>query len=184
MAEAVRGQAAVTAAKDIFIIAGPNGAGKTTFAKSFLPREGGCLTFINADYIAQGLSPLDPDLAAIRAGKLMLREMARLVEQGDSFTFETTLSGLIYSRMIPKWKSKGYTITLIFLRLESEEMAARRVRFRVSQGGHSIPEADIRRRFSKGLKNLEEIYTRLADHWYIYDNSGAEPVLMAQGRNQ
>ena len=96
--------------KRIVIIAGPNGAGKTTFAREFLPNEANCPTFVNADLIAAGLSPFAPELAAFKAGRLMLEEIAAYVKRGDSFAFETTLSGLSYAQMIPVWRSSGYTV--------------------------------------------------------------------------
>ena len=170
-------------AKDILIIAGPNGAGKTTFARTFLPGEGGCLTFINADYIAQGLSPLAPELGAIRAGKLMIKEIDRMLEKGESFTIETTLSGLVYARKIPQWQALGYTVTLIFLRLPSSEAALKRVWFRVAQGGHAIPVGDVTRRFAKGLHNFEEKYKFLVNKWFLFDNSGEVPLLLEEGSN-
>lgn len=131
--------------RKIVIIAGPNGAGKTTFAQEFLPREAGCPDFINADLIAKGLSPFAPEKAAIQAGKLMLREIDRRVAARESFAFETTLSGLNYARHIPRWRKAGYHVKLIFLGLPTAEIAIARVRARVIQGGHDIPEAVIRR---------------------------------------
>lgn len=116
--------------KRIVIIAGPNGAGKTTFAKSFLPNEAGCPDFINADLIAQGLSPFAPEKVAIRAGKLMLEEIFRRVDVGYSFAFETTLSGFSYARHIPRWRKSGYHVKLLFLKLPSAELAVARVRMR------------------------------------------------------
>lgn len=169
--------------KGILIIAGPNGAGKTTFARTFLPREGGCLTFINADYIAQGLSPLAPELGAVRAGKLMIKEIDRMLERGESFTIETTLSGLVYARKIPHWRALGYSVTLIFLSLPSSEAALERVRFRVAQGGHAIPDDDVKRRFVKGLHNFEEKYKVLVNKWFLFDNSSELPRLIGEGSN-
>lgn len=167
--------------KRIVIIAGPNGAGKTTFAESFLPNEAGCPDFINADLIARGLSPFAPVKAAIRAGKLMLEEIFRRVEEGRSFAFETTLSGLNYARHIPRWQKAGYHVKLVFVSLSSPELAVARVKVRVQQGGHDIPEAVIRRRFDVGLRNFEEVYRALVDTWVVYDNSGESPVFSKSG---
>lgn len=136
--------------KKIIIIAGPNGAGKTTFAREFLPKEAGCLLFVNADLIAAGLSPFDPGVAEIRAGRLMLEEIRSHVQKGESFAFETTLSGRQFARMIPKWQEIGYRVKLVFLRLESVDIAIKRVRVRVRQGGHNIPKDVIYRRFEAG----------------------------------
>ena len=139
----------------IIIIAGPNGAGKTTFAEEFLPHEANCPIFVNADLIAAGLAPFDPDGVAIKAGRLMLQEIFRHVRRRDSFAFETTLSGRMYARHIPVWQKKGYTVKLFFLRLDSPELAIARVRQRVKEGGHNVPEDTIRRRFTAGLRNFE-----------------------------
>src|SRR5256885_5762660 len=124
--------------KKIIIIAGPNGAGKTTFARAFLPYEAGCPHFINADLIAAGLSPFAPDRAAIRAGRIMLDEISRSAVQGDNFAFETTLSGLAYARRIALWRSEGYTVKLILLKLASVEEAVARVAMLVRQGRHDV----------------------------------------------
>lgn len=170
--------------KRIVIIAGPNGAGKTTFARSFLPNEADCPDFINADLIAQGLSPFAPEKAALRAGKLMLAEIFRRVDSGQSFAFETTLSGLSYARHIPRWRKEGYHVKLVFLSLPSPELAVARVKSRVQQGGHDIPEKVIRRRFAAGLRNFERIYRALAGGWALYDNSGPGPQLVSIGENK
>jgi predicted ABC-type ATPase len=167
--------------KRIVIIAGPNGAGKTTFALEFLPNEAGCPVFVNADLIAAGLSPFAPDLAAIKAGRLMLEAIAEHAAKSESFAFETTLSGRIYARRIPRWQGAGYHVSLIFLGLISPEISMARVKERVQQGGHDVPEAAIRRRFAAGLQNFREIYRDLVDVWFYYDNSDKEPVLLDWG---
>lgn len=167
----------------IIIIAGPNGAGKTTFAREFLPYEAQCPDFINADLIAAGLSPFNPEAAALRAGRLMLEEMAARIAQARSFAFETTLSGSAYARQIPDWRNGGYHVKLVFLSLPSAEMAVARVAARVEQGGHSIPEAVIRRRFETGLRNFHEVYKPLVDAWTLYDNSDTSPVLIDRQEN-
>lgn len=164
--------------KKIIIIGGPNGAGKTTFARAFLPEEAHCPRFINADLIAAGLSPFAPEAAAVKAGRLMLREIADCVETGESFAFETTLSGLAYLRHIREWRALGYHVSLFFLTLPSEDMAIARVAERVRQGGHSIAEAVIRRRFIAGRRNFEVYYRNAVDAWVCYDNAGDEPVLV------
>jgi predicted ABC-type ATPase len=166
--------------KRILIIAGPNGAGKTTFATEFLPKEADCPIFVNADLIAKGLSPFHPELAAIRSGRIMLEQIRAHAERGESFSFETTLSGLGYARMIPCWQGWGYQVKLFFLRLPSPEMAIARVRQRVLEGGHDVPEAVIRRRFDKGWHNYEHKYRELVDEWALYDNSESRPVLLAE----
>ncbi len=160
---------------------GPNGAGKTTFAQEFLPHEIGLLDFINADLIARGLSPFAPEAAALQAGKIMLSEIARRVEDAESFAFETTLSGLSYARHIPRWQQRGYHVKLIFVSLPSAEAAVARVRMRVVQGGHHVPEETVRRRFAAGLQNFVKIYQELVDEWELYDNSGDVPRLLDLG---
>lgn len=168
----------------IIMIAGPNGAGKTTFARSFLPEEARCPRFINADLIAAGLSPFAPESAAIRAGRLMLEEIAACVRRGESFGFETTLSGLAYLRHVAQWRALGYHIALFFLALPNAETAIARVSERVRQGGHSIPEAVIRRRFAAGLQHFDQDYKSRVNTWAKYDNAGTEPVLMEWGENR
>lgn len=169
--------------KHAIIIAGPNGAGKTTFAREFLPHEAECPTFINADLIAQGLSPFRPEVVAVRAGRLMLEMIADCVRRGESFAIETTLSGRTYAQMIPEWKRAGYLVTIFFLELPSEELAVQRVADRVAQGGHNIPDVVIRRRFTAGKQNFLSLYKPLANAWRHYDNSGEEPVLLSSSED-
>ena len=164
--------------KKIIIIAGPNGAGKTTFARSFLPAEAQCPRFINADLIAAGLSPFAPEAAAIKAGKLMLKEIDDAVTNEGSFAFETTLAGLAYVQHIRRWRESGYHVKLFFLRLPTAEAAIARVAARVRQGGHNIPEDVVRRRFDAGLRNLDRAYKAAVDAWAVYDNSGEQPILL------
>jgi predicted ABC-type ATPase len=168
----------------IVIIAGPNGAGKTTFARSFLPEEAECRDFINADLIAAGLSPFDPSSVAIRSGRLMMEEIKSRVRQRRSFSFETTLSGLTYLRLIRQWQRAGYRVKIVFLRLPSPDLAVARVRTRVAQGGHDVPESVVRRRFEAGLRNFNNRYKKLADSWVLYDNSGVKPVFIETGVGQ
>jgi len=169
--------------KKILIIAGPNGAGKTTFATEFLPNEAHCPIFINADLIAAGLNPSRPDLAAIQAGRLMLRMIRDCVKRKEDFAFETTLSGHGYARLIPLWQRDGYLIKLFFLRLPTPEMAIARVRQRVIEGGHNVPEQTVRRRFNSGWNNFNSIYRNLVDEWVIYENSGDTLTLLSE-KNQ
>ena len=163
------------------IIAGPNGAGKTTFAREFLPAEAECPHFVNADLIAAGLSPFAPELVAVRAGRIMLDQIHEHVRKGESFAFETTMSGRIYLQLIPSWQTQGYIVKLFFLQLPSSEMAVARVRQRVAAGGHNVPEEVIWRRFDAGLRNFEQLYKPLVDEWVLYDNSGEEPIRLDEG---
>lgn len=167
----------------VIVIAGPNGAGKTTFARSFLPAEAALPRFINADLIAAGLAPFAPESAAIRAGRLMLEEMARCVRHGESFAIETTLSGLGYMRHIAQWRVLGYQVSLIFLTLPHAEAAIARVAERVRQGGHDIAEPIVRRRFAAGLRNFKQHYRKAVNDWALYDNAGDAPVLLDWGEN-
>ncbi len=154
----------------IIIIAGPNGAGKTTFAWEYLPNEAECPTFINADLLAAGLDPLQPERAAFRAGRMMLEMIDACVQRGENFAFETTLSGRGYARMIPRWQEQGYWVKLYYLTLPSPETAIERVRQRVAMGGHHIPDDIIRRRFHASRHNFQNIYRDLVDGWEIWEN--------------
>jgi predicted ABC-type ATPase len=170
--------------KRILILAGPNGAGKTTFAREFLPDEAQCPTFVNADLIAAGLSPFRPELAAMRAGRLMLELIGDLVARGESFAFETTLGDRGYVRRIAEWKNGGYHVTILFLALPSADTAIQRVRWRVAQGGHAIPDEVIRRRFKAGRGNFETLYKLQVDAWALYDSSDDAPVLLDWAENR
>lgn len=170
------------APKRIVVIAGPNGAGKTTFANEFLAREAGVRAFVNADFIAWGLSPFDPVSPAGDAGRLMLREIQVRAQRGESFAFEMTLAGRAPLRWIRDWRRCGYHVTLFYLRLASAELAIGRVRARVEQGGHDVPESVIRRRFAKSLSNFVNLYRPVVDRWAVYDNSGTRPRLIEEGR--
>jgi len=167
--------------KSIVIFAGPNGAGKTTFARAFLAQAH--VHFINADLIAAGLSPFAPEPMALRAGRLMLEEIVTNVARNESFAFETTLSGMGWLRHIRQWRAQGWHIALHFLALKNVDTAIDRVAIRVRQGGHSIPEAVIRRRFTAGLRNFEQHYKHAVNKWFYYDNSANEPMLLTSGEN-
>ena len=163
------------------MIAGPNGAGKTTFAKDYLPHEARCLNFVNADLIAAGLAPFQPETASVQAGRIMLLEIDRRIQERTSFAFETTLSGRSYAHAIPQWQSLGYEVELIFLWLRNVRLAHHRVDSRVRLGGHSIPPDVIERRFEAGWKNFQFLYRPIVDCWRLYDNSDAIPILLEQG---
>src|SRR5262245_28094392 len=157
--------------REIIIIAGPNGAGKTSFANEFLPSTEG-LVFVNADEIARSLAnePLSQVQRDLRAGRLMLQEIERLVSERAEFMFETTLASLTYAARIPEWRANGYHVGLVYLRLPSIEASLARVQRRVAAGGHGIPEDIIRRRFTRSLECLEQRYKPIVDEWYIYDS--------------
>jgi len=182
----LEGNEALTAkvsSKKIIIIAGPNGAGKTTFARSFLPAEAQLPRFINADLIAAGLAPFAPETAAIKAGRLMLKEIEHCARRGESFAFETTLSGMGYLHHIARWRAQDYRVSLFFLTLPNVDTAIARVAERVRQGGPDIPEPVIRRRFAAGWNNFHQHYRRAVDDWAAYDNAGTEPALREWGEN-
>jgi predicted ABC-type ATPase len=165
---------------NLYIIAGPNGSGKTTFVKRFLPFYVDCLNFVNADLIASGLAPFSPEVAAVKAGKLMLEEIERYRNQRVDFAFETTLAGRSYLKFFKEIKKEGYQIHLFFLWIRSSELALRRVKERVSMGGHDVPAQTILRRFARGLSNLFRLYRPLLDSWIVFDNSGDLPIVIAQ----
>lgn len=168
-----------TTTPHLYIIAGPNGAGKTTFAREFLPHYAECYEFINADLIAEGLSPFAATTAAFRAGRLMLEQIRLLGQRRLDFAFETTLSGKSYLPLLQKLKKEGYSLHLFYLWLPSVDLALARVADRVRLGGHNVPEAIVRRRFSKGLRNLFQLYRPLLNSWVILDNSTAAPRIIA-----
>ncbi len=165
----------------ILIIAGPNGAGKTTFAEEFLPKEAGCPRFINADMIAAGLSPFQPEKLAIKAGRLMIRQMEEYIEKKVSFSFETTLSAKRYARLIPQWQKSGYMVKIFFLRLNSPELAIARVSQRVREGGHFVPDEIVIRRFYQGWENYQNLYRPIVNEWSVYDNSTGRLILLEEG---
>lgn len=160
-----------------YIIAGPNGAGKTTFALRYLPFFTNCDNFVNADMIADGISPINPEKMQITASRIFLKELVGKIESHEDFSFETTLSGRSYLKLVKGLKQKGWNIVLFYLWIPNKEFSAKRVQLRVSQGGHDIPSEAIKRRYRKSLHNLE-LYSKLCDMTYCYDNSGLEPELI------
>lgn len=166
--------------KNLYIIAGCNGAGKTTASYTILPEIVECKEFVNADEIAKGLSPFQPEKVSFEAGRIMLNRINELLEENESFAFETTLSTKSYKNKILKAKEQGYTITLLFFWLENIELAKERVETRVKEGGHNIPKDVIERRYLKGIKNLFEIYLEIVDGTLIFDNSYGKHELIAQ----
>jgi len=165
---------------NLFIVAGPNGAGKSTFMQEFLPKEVQCAEFVNADLIAAGLSPFAPERAAFAAGRIMLNRLRELMSKGVDFSFETTLSGRGYVPLLQQCRAAGYRIRLDFLWVPKLDITRNRVKQRVVQGGHNIPEDVQQRRFQLGLRNLITLYRPLLDEWRLYDNSGDYPELVVQ----
>lgn len=166
----------------LYIIAGCNGAGKTTASMVVLPEILNCKEFVNADEIAKGLSPFNPEEVAIEAGKLMLKRIDLLLSKRETFAIETTLATRSYATLVKRAKELGYTVILLFFWLPSPEMAERRVAQRVASGGHSIPKNIIHRRYWTGLQNLFNIFAHIVDYWSLYDNSNT--MLPIVDRNQ
>ena len=164
--------------KRLFIIAGCNGAGKTTASFNILPDLLNCREFVNADEIARGLSPFQPESVSIEAGRLMLKRINELIKTRQDFSFETTLATKTFVHTIEQARSNRYHISLIFFWLDSTELAKDRVRKRVSEGGHNIEDDVIERRYRAGIKNLFQIYSNKVDSLFIYDNSGIESELI------
>lgn len=169
--------------KNVYIIAGPNGSGKTTFAKKFLPDYAKCQNFVNADLIAQGLSPFFPRAAAIKAGRLVLEQIRNLAEKNVDFAFETTLAGKSYIPFLKELKRKGYSINIFFLWIPNTELALSRIKDRVASGGHDVPAIDVRRRFQRGIYNFLAYYRQLADTWLLFNNADAVSQLIAREKN-
>ena len=164
----------------LYIIAGCNGAGKTTASFTILPEVLGCKEFINADEIAKGLSPFQPESVAMQAGRIMLARMDELLQKGEIFAFETTLATKSYKQKIEWAQANGYEVTLLFFWLRSVTMAKERVAQRVAEGGHSIPTETIERRYHNGIANLFAIYMDMVDICYIFDNSEGERTPIAK----
>lgn len=167
--------------KNLYIISGPNGAGKTTASYTVLPKILNCKEFVNADEIARGLSPFNPDGMAIEAGKLMLKRIDELLQKEESFSIETTLSTRSYFKLVETAHQEGYNVTLLYFWLESPEQAIERVAERVSKGGHDIPKDVIIRRYWAGLNNLFDIYMPIVDSWILVNNSQTPRIIVALG---
>lgn len=166
--------------KNLYIIAGCNGAGKTTASFTILPEIIDCKEFVNADEIAKGLSPFQPEKVAFEAGRIMLNRINELLDSNESFAFETTLSTRSYKLKVEQAKLNGYTTTLLFFWLQNVDLAKERVKIRVSEGGHNIAPDVIERRYMKGIKNLFNIYLPIVDGAFLFDNSFGKHELIAQ----
>lgn len=169
---------------NLYIIAGPNGAGKTTFAKEFLPIYAKCRNFVNADLIAQGLAPFAPELAGIKAGRILLEQIRSLSMQRADFAFESTLSGKSYLPFLKNLKAKGYIIHIFFLWVPNINLALGRIKGRVAEGGHDVPPQDVKRRFKRSFSNFNNIYKATADYWSIIDNSVIPPNVIVRSRGK
>lgn len=165
----------------VLVIAGPNGAGKSTSAPLLVHQTAGIDRYLNADAIARGFSPFQPDLSAIAAGRLMIAHMNELRQTRQSFAIETTLAGVRLADHLGDLRANGYRVHLFYLWLPSADVAVTRVRQRVALGGHSIPEDTIRRRYFRSLRNLFKIYQPTVDSWRVFDNARTTPTLIARG---
>jgi predicted ABC-type ATPase len=164
----------------VVVLGGPNGAGKSTAAPEILRDVLSVTEYVNADVIAAGLSGLDPDGAAVAAGRVMLTRLRELAHQRAAFAFETTLASRSFASWIDDLRTHGYHFRMIYLWLPNADVAVARVRQRALLGGHSVPEATIRRRYERGLRNLFDLYLPLADSWVLYDGSSTRgPRLVA-----
>ncbi|MDD3875181.1 MAG: zeta toxin family protein [Bacteroidales bacterium] len=169
--------------QNLYIIAGPNGAGKTTASFTVLPEMLNCKEFVNADEIAKGISPFQPESVAIDAGRIFLKRIQELIKLKKDFGFETTLSTKSYVNTIRQAKLTGYNITMVFFWLNSPKLATERVKSRVEAGGHNIPQDVIARRYLSGIKNLFHLYIPISDYWMVIDNSSNPFCLVADGNS-
>jgi predicted ABC-type ATPase len=167
--------------KYLYVIAGCNGAGKTTASFTVLPEILACKEFVNADEIAKGLSPFQPESVSFEAGRIMLGRINTLLLQNHNFSFETTLATKSYKEKILEAQQRGFQVVLLFFWLRSPELAIERVKLRVSEGGHNIPEEVIRRRYFRGIVNLFEKYIGVCDEWIVADNSELKYKIIAEG---
>lgn len=168
--------------KNLYIISGCNGAGKTTASYTVLPEILDCREFVNADEIARGLSPFNPQGVTIEAGRLMLQRIEELLERNATFSIETTLATRSYLNLVHRAQRQSYRVSLLYFWLNSPELAMQRVAERVSKGGHDIPETVIRRRYKAGMNNLFKLFMPAVDYWAIYDNSSVDRIKIATGR--
>ena len=163
----------------MFILAGANGSGKSTISKVLLPTEH--IVYVNPDDIARELNPSNPSAARIEAGKETLRRIDLLLEKGDSFAIESTLSGNMYVKVLERAKSLGYETTIAYVFVDSPEVCIARIAARVQSGGHFVPDEDVRRRYVRSKENFVRVYIPLVNHWMLYYNGGTDIVLAAHG---
>jgi predicted ABC-type ATPase len=167
---------------NLYIISGCNGAGKTTASFTILPEMLDCKEFVNADEIAKGLSPFQPESVSFHAGRIMVERIDELLNSGVDFAFETTLTTLSYLNTIKAAKEKGYSINLLYFWLNDVNLAIERVKIRVSEGGHNIPEETIRSRYFRGIYNLSNKFIGLCDFWIVINNSSRPYTFVSEGQ--
>jgi len=170
-----------TATPSVIVLAGPNGAGKTSAAPALLRDILGVVEFVNADTIAQGLAAFSPERVTLEAGAILLGRLHELAAQRRSFAFETTLAGRSFAPWLAELVRGGYEFHLLFLWLQSADLAVQRVADRARQGGHDVPQQTVRRRYAAGLKNFFRLYQRLATTWRLYDNSSTAGMRLIAG---
>lgn len=166
--------------KEVIIIAGSNGVGKTTWSGEFLADHPD-FTFLNADNVAKEIAPEDPEGNALAAGRIFLRSVSEMIEQGRPFLLESTLSGHYLVRLIEKLRKNGYSVRIVFLFVDSTETVKIRIRGRVKKGGHFVPDADVERRFLRGRRKFWTVYRTLVDSWELFYNEGPEFLRVAGG---
>lgn len=169
---------------NLYIIAGCNGAGKTTASYTVLPEILNCREFVNADNIAAGISPFNPEAVAVEAGRIMLQRVAELLADGQDFALETTLATRSYVGLVKDAQKRGYKVTLLYFWLSSPQMARERVAERVENGGHHIPDEVVERRYYKGISNLFKLFIPICDVWMVIDNSIREMAIIARGEQK
>ena len=167
---------------NLYIIAGCNGAGKTTASYSVLPEALECHTFVNADEIARGLSPFEPEAVAIQAGRIMLQRIDDLLVRGQDFAFETTLSAKSYIQTVKKAQAFNYYVTVVYFWLDSPQLAIERIQKRVAEGGHHVPNDVVIRRYKRGLINFFNLYLPICDYWMLINNSVKPSETIAEGK--
>lgn len=167
------------AGKELTVVGGANGAGKTTFAVEYASRHN-CL-YLGADAIAAELRPDAPGLVPVAAGEELTRRLTAALSRNDTIVLESTLAGRTLPHVIGSARNNGFTITIVYLFLDSPDTCVERVKERVQKGGHSVPESDVRRRFHRSIRNFWRLYRPLADHWLLIYNSGNQPLDVAAG---
>ncbi len=170
--------------KKLYILAGPNGSGKTTTSYTILPDIFDCKEFVNSDEIARGLSPFNYNAVSLTAGRIMLGRIHEHLKNDETFAIETTLATFGYVNLVKEAQARGYKVTLLFLFLDSQDLAVQRVDTRVKEGGHDIPIEVIRRRYEKGLHNFFNLYIQVVDDWILVNNSGIKFDIIATGTNK